>query len=83
MGRFGTNLGQKSYKNYIIYAKYNQYKIYCYGLEMLIYCGFKWSGQRDSNPRHQAWEACTLPAELCPLFMYLRVIYLYHKNKKL
>jgi hypothetical protein len=26
-----------------------------------------WSGQRDSNPRHQAWEACTLPAELCPL----------------
>src|SRR6185295_14628001 len=26
----------------------------------------KWSGQRDSNPRHQAWEACTLPAELCP-----------------
>ena len=57
MGHFGTNLGQKSYKNYIIYAKYNQYKIYCYGLEMLIYCGFKWSGQRDSNPRHQAWEA--------------------------
>ena len=27
MGRFGTNLGQKSYKNYIIYAKYNQYEI--------------------------------------------------------
>ncbi len=27
----------------------------------------KWSGQRGSNPRHQAWEACTLPAELCPL----------------
>ena len=26
-----------------------------------------WSGQRDSNPRHQAWEACTLPTELCPL----------------
>src|SRR5579863_432918 len=26
----------------------------------------EWSGQRDSNPRHQAWEACTLPAELCP-----------------
>ena len=25
-----------------------------------------WSGQRGSNPRHQAWEACTLPAELCP-----------------
>jgi hypothetical protein len=27
----------------------------------------KWSGQRDSNSRHQAWEACTLPTELCPL----------------
>ncbi len=26
-----------------------------------------WSGQRDSNPRHPAWEADTLPAELCPL----------------
>ena len=26
----------------------------------------RWSGQRDSNPRHQAWEACTLPTELCP-----------------
>src|SRR5215207_2229124 len=26
-----------------------------------------WSGQRDPNPRHQAWEACTLPTELCPL----------------
>ena len=26
-----------------------------------------WSGQRDSNSRLQAWEACTLPTELCPL----------------
>ena len=25
-----------------------------------------WSGKRDSNPRHQAWEACTLPTELFP-----------------
>ncbi len=25
------------------------------------------SGRRDSNPRHQAWEACTLPTELLPL----------------
>ena len=24
------------------------------------------SGKRDSNPRHQAWEACTLPTELFP-----------------
>ena len=32
-----------------------------------IHCYAKWSGQRGSNPRHQAWEACTLPAELCPL----------------
>ena len=27
----------------------------------------KWSGRRDSNPRHSAWEADTLPAELLPL----------------
>ena len=26
-----------------------------------------WSGRRDSNPRHSAWEADTLPAELLPL----------------
>jgi hypothetical protein len=25
-----------------------------------------WSGQRGSNPRHPAWEADALPAELCP-----------------
>src|SRR5262245_51106879 len=25
-----------------------------------------WSGRRDSNPRHTAWEAVTLPAELRP-----------------
>ena len=24
------------------------------------------SGQRDSNPRHSAWEADALPTELCP-----------------
>ena len=35
--------------------------------ERLKYCCFEWSGQRGSNPRHQAWEACTLPTELCPL----------------
>src|SRR3989442_13669889 len=29
--------------------------------------GENWSGQRESNPRHRAWEARTLPAELCPL----------------
>src|SRR3970040_2004457 len=27
----------------------------------------RWSGRRDSNPRHSAWEADTLPAELLPL----------------
>ena len=27
----------------------------------------RWSGRRDSNPRHPAWEADTLPAELLPL----------------
>ena len=26
----------------------------------------KWSGRRDSNPRHSAWEADTLPTELLP-----------------
>src|SRR5690606_38688551 len=25
-----------------------------------------WSGRRDSNPRHSAWEADALPAELLP-----------------
>ena len=28
----------------------------------------KWSGKRGSNPRHPAWEADALPAELFPLF---------------
>ena len=26
-----------------------------------------WSGQPDSNRRHQPWQGCTLPTELCPL----------------
>src|SRR5690349_19691613 len=26
----------------------------------------RWSGRRDSNPRHPAWKAGTLPAELHP-----------------
>jgi hypothetical protein len=26
-----------------------------------------WSGKRDSNPRHQPWQGCTLPTELFPL----------------
>ena len=26
----------------------------------------KWSGRRDSDPRHPAWEADTLPTELRP-----------------
>jgi len=25
-----------------------------------------WSGRRDSNPRHTAWKAVALPAELLP-----------------
>src|SRR4030095_10801725 len=28
--------------------------------------GAEWSGRRGSNPRHRAWEARTLPAELRP-----------------
>ena len=27
---------------------------------------WKWSGRRDSNPRHQPWQGCTLPTELRP-----------------
>src|SRR5688500_10166023 len=30
--------------------------------------GLRWSGRRDSNPRHPAWKAGTLPAELHPPF---------------
>jgi hypothetical protein len=26
----------------------------------------EWSGRRDSNPRHQPWQGCTLPTELRP-----------------
>lgn len=36
---------------------------------MLQNCGyfiFKWSGQRDSNPRSQPWQGCALPTKLCP-----------------
>jgi hypothetical protein len=29
-------------------------------------CGFHLSGRRDSNPRHQPWQGCALPAELLP-----------------
>jgi hypothetical protein len=29
--------------------------------------GFSWSGRRDSNSRHSAWEADALPTELLPL----------------
>ena len=30
------------------------------------YLIFNESGKRDSNPRHPAWEASTLPTELLP-----------------
>ena len=30
-------------------------------------CSGGWSGRRDSNPRHPAWKASALPAELLPL----------------
>ena len=33
----------------------------------LVARGGTWSGRRDSNPRHSAWEADTLPTELLPL----------------
>ena len=67
MGHIGTKLGQKYDKFDEFYINYRQSKIICQELEWLIYWGFEWSGQRGSNPRHQAWEACTLPTELCPL----------------
>ena len=31
-----------------------------------LYCSLIWSGRRDSNPRHPAWKAGALPAELHP-----------------
>ena len=38
-------------------------------IEVLISAGFTYkSGRRDSNPRHPAWEASTLPTELRPRF---------------
>jgi hypothetical protein len=36
-------------------------------------CRINWSGQRGSNPRPQAWEACALPTELCPLIPPVRL----------
>ena len=35
-------------------------------LSAAVHRAFRWSGQRGSNPRPQAWEACTLPTELHP-----------------
>src|SRR5207253_11490663 len=32
-----------------------------------------WSGRRDSNPRHRAWEARTLPTELRPLETWVMI----------
>ena len=33
-----------------------------------IKSGEKWSGRRDSNARHPAWKAGTLPTELRPQY---------------
>ena len=30
------------------------------------------SGKRDSNPRHQPWQGCALPAELFPHISFLK-----------
>jgi hypothetical protein len=35
-----------------------------------VHLNFLWSGKRGSNPRHQAWEACTLPTELFPPYKH-------------
>src|SRR6266536_1447271 len=32
------------------------------------------SGRRGSNPRHQAWKACALPAELLPRLFHLNAL---------
>src|SRR5262249_38050444 len=40
-----------------------------HGLLSLVRQPSSWSGRRGSNPRHRAWEARTLPAELRPLVL--------------
>ena len=40
---------------------------YDFALGEAIHPSYKsWSGRRDSNPRHQPWQGCTLPTELRP-----------------
>ena len=36
--------------------------------------GLGWSGKRDSNPRHSAWKADALPAELFPQCVLLNFV---------
>ena len=31
---------------------------------------FFWSGRRDSNPRHQPWQGCTLPLSYTRTYVY-------------
>ena len=45
-------------------------------------CRITWSGQRVSNPRPQAWEACALPTELCPLIRTFKVFETCPENSK-
>ena len=45
-------------------------------------CRITWSGQRGSNPRPQAWEACALPTELCPQIPPVRLSGTCPENSK-
>src|SRR5512136_1676334 len=45
-------------------------------------CRITWSGQRVSNPRPQAWEACALPTELCPQIPPVRLSGTCPENSK-
>ena len=45
--------------------------------------GSGWSGQRGSNSRLQAWEACALPTELCPHSKSITTLAHKHRNIRL
>ncbi len=34
----------------------------------------KWSGRRDSNPRHSPWQGDALPSELLPRYSFINII---------
>src|SRR5919201_6141739 len=40
------------------------------------------SGRRGSNPRHQAWKACALPAELLPRNLFEPLLLARHRRRQ-